>query len=164
VELARVPIVSGLLFSIAAGAGAAGNTVCPRMLKRWPAGQLIAMSAAVAAASALVLAMRPTLPVIFGATAAFGAAIGIATTAIYTTGGSALPERVRGAGFGLFASASLVGLAVSPIAAGILGALDIRAVFVADAAVMSGVAVTMARRASAAEPEPPHVSPGLPLE
>ena len=40
-----------------------------------------------------------------------------------------IPASARGAGFGLLTTASLVGLAVSPIVSGLLGATSIRAVF-----------------------------------
>jgi MFS family permease len=164
VQLARVPLTSGLLFSVAAGTGAAGNTMCPRLLKRWSARQLIAVSTTIAAASALLLATRPSLTMIFAATTAFGSAIGVATTAVYTAAGSTLPDDVRGAGFGLFASASLSGLAISPMVAGFLGALDIRAVFVADAIVMACVTYAVRRTVQQAAREPSHVGTGQPLE
>src|SRR6185436_11043373 len=45
---ARVPLVSGLLFSIAAGAGAIGHHFCARLLQRRTAAQLIAAASAVA--------------------------------------------------------------------------------------------------------------------
>ena len=129
----RVPIVSGVLFSIAAGAGAVGHHFCGRLLRRVPARAVIAGSAAVGAAGAFVyvLARGPWLLVL--GTPIFGVAIGVATTAAYTAASSVMPTAGRGAGFGLLTTASLAGLALSPIVSGILGATSIRAVFVLDA-------------------------------
>ncbi len=57
----RVPIVAGVLFSIAAGTGAIGHHFCGRLLRRASARRVIAMSAAVGAAGAFiyVLARSP---------------------------------------------------------------------------------------------------------
>ena len=128
----RVPIVAGVLFSIAAATGALGHHFCGRLLRRAPARRVIAGSAAVGAVGAFiyVLARGPWLLVL--GTPIFGIAIGVATTAAYTAASSIMPTAGRGAGFGLLTTASLAGLALSPIVNGILGATSIRAVFVLD--------------------------------
>ena len=66
--------------------------------------------------------------------AAFGFALGVATTSIYATASQNVPVESRGAAFAYLSSAYLVALAASPVMAGFLGALSMRAVFVADAA------------------------------
>jgi MFS family permease len=43
-----------------------------------------------------------------------------------------IPATARGAGFGLLTTASLAGLAISPIVSGLLGRGSIRAVFLLD--------------------------------
>ena len=53
-------------------------------------------------------------------------------TAAYTAAAHVIPAGARGTGFGLLTTASLVGLAVSPIVSGFLGATSIRAVFGLD--------------------------------
>ena len=63
----------------------------------------------------------------------FGLGIGLATTAIYTEAGRAIPLALRGLTFGYLQMAYLVGLAVSPVIAGLIGAISMRAVFYADA-------------------------------
>jgi MFS transporter, DHA1 family, multidrug resistance protein len=141
----RVPIVSGVLFSIAAGAGALGHHFCGRMLKRATARVVIAGSVGVGALGALcyVLAGGPWLLV--AGTPVFGLAIGVATTAAYTAASSVMPASARGAGFGLLTTASLTGLALSPIVAGILGATSIRAVFVLDVIALVTLAAVVLR-------------------
>ena len=141
----RVPIVAGVLFSIAAGAGAVGHHFCGRLLRRATARRVIAASVALGAAgaSAYVLARGPWL-LVFG-TPIFGLAMGVATTAAYTAASSVMPASARGAGFGLLTTASLAGLALSPIVNGILGATSIRAVFVLDTVGLIVLAVAVSR-------------------
>ena len=143
--VARVPIVAGVLFSIAAGTGALGHHFCGRLLRRTSARRVIAGSAAVGAAGAFVyvLARGPWLLVL--GTPIFGVAIGVATTAAYTAASSVMPTSGRGAGFGLLTTASLAGLALSPIVSGILGATSIRAVFVLDTVGLVTLAVMVSR-------------------
>ena len=69
---------------------------------------------------------------LFLATPLFGVAIGVATTAAYTAAAAVMPATARGAGFGLLTTASLAGLALSPIVSGLLAATSIRAVFLLD--------------------------------
>ena len=128
----RVPITAGVLFSIAAATGAVGHHFCGRLLRRATARRVIAASVAAGAAGAslYVFARGPWLLVV--GTPIFGLAIGIATTAAYTAASSVMPASARGAGFGLLTTASLAGLALSPVVSGILGATSIRAVFLLD--------------------------------
>ena len=141
----RVPIVAGVLFSIAAGAGALGHHFCGRLLRRAPARRVIAGSVGIGAvgASVYVLARGPW-PLLLG-TPIFGVAIGVATTAAYTAASSVMPTSARGAGFGLLTTASLAGLALSPIVNGILGATSIRAVFLLDTVGLIALAFAVSR-------------------
>jgi MFS family permease len=78
-------------------------------------------------------------------TLVFGVAIGTATTASYTAASGVIPPGARGAGFGLLTTASLVGLAVSPIVSGLLGATSLRAVFLMDALMLAALALLVSR-------------------
>ena len=66
------------------------------------------------------------------ASAVFGLAIGAAMTAAYTAAAASLPETVRATGFGFLTSASLIGIAVSPMVAGLLARIGLRAVFLVN--------------------------------
>jgi len=159
----RVPIVAGVLFSIAAGAGAFGHHICGRLLRRTSARRVIAVSAAVGAvgAGAYVFAHGPWLLVV--GTPIFGIAIGVATTATYTAATGVMPAGGRGAGFGLLTTASLTGLALSPIVSGVLGATSIRAVFALDTVGLGALALVVSRLmivaplASATAPAPEEI-------
>jgi MFS family permease len=61
-----------------------------------------------------------------------GTAMGTGTTTIYAVAGGLLPSDAHATGFGIMTTASLLGLAVSPVVAGVIGAAGLRIVFVAD--------------------------------
>ena len=52
---------------------------------------------------------------------------------------------MRGTGFGLLTTASLIGLAVSPVVCGLLAATSIRAVFALDVVVLVALAIAVHR-------------------
>ena len=54
---ARVPVVSGILFSIMACSGALGHHLCGRLLRRFPARTVIAVSASAAGLGSLIFAV-----------------------------------------------------------------------------------------------------------
>jgi MFS family permease len=141
----RVAFMSGVLFSITAGAGAIGHHFCARLLLRRSASQLIAGACAGAAAGAAVYVVARGTPWLFLATPFFGFAIGLGTTAAYTAAAAVIPANVRGTGFGLLTTASLVGLAVSPIVCGLLAASSRRAVFALDVVFLGALAVVVHR-------------------
>jgi MFS family permease len=142
---ASVPLISGILFSMVAATAAVGNNVCARMLKRHSPRSVIATSCAVGAlgvagyllTSSAWWLLLPTLP--------FGLAVGAGMTAAYTAASAVLPSGATGVGFGLLTTASLAGLAVSPVFNGLVGAASIRAVFVVDAIILTALAVIVKR-------------------
>ena len=141
----RVAFVSGVLFSIAAGAGAIGHHFCAGLLKRRTASQLIAWACTCAAAAAAIYVAAGRTQWLFLATPAFGLGIGVGTTAAYTAAAAVIPENVRGTGFGLLTTASLIGLAVSPVVCGLLAASSRRAVFGLDVVFLAALALTVHR-------------------
>lgn len=151
----RVPIVAGVLFSIAAGAGAVGHHVCGALLRRASPRRVIATSVSIGAAGALayVFARGPWLLVL--GTPVFGLAIGVATTAAYTAASGVIPGSARGTGFGLLTTASLAGLALSPIVNGMLAATSIRVVFFLDAGGLVALAFIVSRLMIATTGESP---------
>ncbi|HSC27386.1 MAG TPA: MFS transporter [Vicinamibacterales bacterium] len=147
----RVPIVSGVLFSMAAGTAALGNHVSGRLLRRLSARLVIAGAAAAAALGTLVYVLAGSAGLLLAGTPIFGVGIGVAMTAAYTAAGTVIPASGRGAGFGLLTTASLTGLALSPILSGMLSAVSIRAVFLLDTAALL-VLAGLVRRLMAAAP------------
>jgi len=143
--LAQVPVVAGLVFTVAAGAAAIGNYACAGMMRRVMAPTLVMGAATLAALGAVVFSLAPGSSVLLAAAVVFGFGIGVAFTTIYTVAGQRVPEPSRGVAFGYLTTASLSGLALSPVVSGLLGAVSMRGVFVADAVGLAIVAWAVRR-------------------
>jgi DHA1 family multidrug resistance protein-like MFS transporter len=141
----RVAVLAGVVFSVSAAAGAVGNQTSGWWLRRLPVGRLVPRTAAMAAVAAAVFGFAPALWVLLVAAATFGLGLGIATTSIYTAASLAVPVQARGLAFGYLTTAYLTALAISPVAAGLIGALNVRAVFVVDAIGLGAVAWALRR-------------------
>jgi MFS family permease len=142
---ARVPLASGVLFSIMALTGALGHHFCGKLLRHYTSRLVIAGGASCAAAGCALLCVSGTLWIMCAASALFGIGIGAAMTAAYSAAGAVIPPGAHGAGFGVLTSASLAGMASSPFIAGLLGGASIRIVFLVDLALMALLAVTVQR-------------------
>lgn len=142
---ARIALVAGLIFSTAAGAGALGNYFAARLLAVVRPRVVLASSAGVSMAASAVLAMAPPVWVMMAAAAFFGGGIGVAMTTAYAEAGKVIPAGSHGAAFGLLTTASLTGLALSPLFGGVVGATSMNAVFVANALGLAGLAVVVLR-------------------
>jgi len=129
-----VAFLAGILFTITAGSAAIGNLSSRWLLTQRSEGVLVAVMVGVASIAALVFAAGPPIGVLLGAAAGFGLALGVATTSIYTVASQSVTAERRGGAFAYLTSAYLLGLAVSPVVAGFIGSVSMRAVFLADAA------------------------------
>jgi MFS transporter, DHA1 family, multidrug resistance protein len=128
----RAALVSGVVFSVVACSAALGHHFCARLLRKWSSRLVISRAALLAAVATLAMGYAPS-PVPLGlASAVFGLAIGAAMTAAYTAAAANLPETVRATGFGFLTSASLIGIAVSPVVAGLLARIGLRTVFLVN--------------------------------
>ena len=141
----QVPLISGVLFSVLAFSAAAGNQIAAALLERMSARAIIATAAIVAAASLGVFALRPPLWALVAAMALFGACIGTASTSAYTAAGAVIPPEVHATGFSFLTSASLVGLALSPVISGFVAVRSIRAVFAGGAVLLIVLSVVVRR-------------------
>jgi MFS family permease len=128
----RIALVAGVLFSVAALSAAIGSQLAPRLLKRRTAKRVIMIGTVTAAIALGAIVVAPSLLVLGAAIAVAGVAIGSSTTAIYSVAGGLLPPDAHATGFGIMTTASLMGLAVSPVAAGLIGGAGLRIVFMAD--------------------------------
>jgi len=141
----RVALVAGILFSVMAGAGALGHHFCGRLLTRFRSRTVIAGGAALAGVGCGALGATGNTWIMIAASAVVGVGVGAAMTASYSAAGSVIPPGAHGTGFGVLTSASLTGMAVSPIAAGFLGATAIRAVFIVNVVVIGLLALAVNR-------------------
>jgi MFS family permease len=155
----QVPIVSGILFSVLAFSGAFGNQLAGRLLRSMPARAVIAAAGLAGAVALALFAARPPLWALLAAMAVFGTCIGAASTSAYTAAGAVIPSEVHATGFSVLTSASLAGLALSPVVAGLVAAQSIRVVFIGGACMLLLLAVIVRRlmveRQPSAEPAPP---------
>ena len=136
VDPARVPIVAGVLFSLGAVSAAFGSQLAPRLLRKKTAKSIIVTGTVIGAMALAVVVAAPGLWIFGAAIVVAGVSIGTSTTAIYSVAGGLLPADAHATGFGVMTTASLLGLAISPVIAGIIGASGLRIVFVADVFLM----------------------------
>jgi DHA1 family multidrug resistance protein-like MFS transporter len=144
-SVTRVPFLSGCIFTVAAGAAAVGNQVTGWLVARLEPARLVPAAAAVAAVAATAFGLAPPIWVLVITSAVLGFGIGVATTAIYTAAGHAAGS-ARGVAFGYLTTAYLIGLAASPVLAGFIGSVSMRAVFLADALGLAIVAAVVGKR------------------
>jgi MFS family permease len=142
----RIATVSGMLFSLIAICGAIGHKVAGRFMTRWPARVLVTVIAVVIAAALVVIVLFPSMLTLTIALAAVSLGIGIAMTAAYSVAGALLPADAHVTGFGFMTTASVVGLAFSPVLAGLVGASGLRVVFMVDIALLLALAIAAASR------------------
>jgi MFS transporter, DHA1 family, multidrug resistance protein len=133
---ARLALVSGAAFTVLACAAALGHHWCARLLSRWGARRTLSRASLLAAIGAVSMAVAGTPVVLSIAVGVFGIGVGVAMTAAYTTAGGALPDPARATGFGFLTSASLIGMAVSPMVAGLIAHAGIRLVFLVNAVML----------------------------
>ena len=146
-EAGRVPFLSGLLFTISAGAAAIGNQITGWILDRAEMSHVVPVAATASGLCAVIFGLGPSTRVLLIAAVFFGLGMGIATTAIYTAAGRAASAALRGVVFGYLTTAYLVALAVSPVVAGFIGARSMRAVFFVDAVGLAAIAGIVRRQA-----------------
>jgi MFS family permease len=146
VTAGRVAVVAGMLFSLTAVSAAVGHHVSGRLLTRRTARQVISGASGAGAIGALVFAVAPSPWAMVPAALLFGAGSGTAMTAVYATAGAVIPRSAQGTGFGLLSSASLIGIAASPVVAGVLGGASLRGVFVLDILILGALGWLVHRR------------------
>ena len=157
----RVATVSGLLFSLAAICAALGHRVAGRFMARWSARQLVTTIAVTIAVALLIIVLLPSMWTLTVALIVASLGIGIAMTAAYSVAGALLPADAHVTGFGIMTTASLIGLAFSPVLAGFVGASGLSVVFAVDVVLLVGLALMVALRLRTTYPRPqPQVGTG----
>jgi DHA1 family multidrug resistance protein-like MFS transporter len=146
----KVAVVAGVLFSIVACTAAIGHHLCGRIIKRVAASRIIASGSCLSAAGAIGFVVTTEVWLLGLALALFGLGVGAAMTAAYTAAGLVVPEGSHGTAFGLLSGAALAGLAITPIIAGFLAIVSLRAVFALDVVALAVVAFAVGRSAGRA--------------
>jgi MFS family permease len=141
----EVTILAGVLFSVLAFAGALGNQVAGRLLVRLTPRVTIAGAALVSAVALVAFMVSSSSWQLILTLGIIGICSGVGLTAAFTAGSSVIPPEVHGSAFGLLTSASLVGIAVSPMLSGLVGARSIRVMFGVGVAVLVILAIAVRR-------------------
>ena len=135
----------GVLFSLLALSGAAGNQLAAAALERASARVVITAMALVAAVALALFAFTADQWVLIVAICIVGACLGVATTAAFTAAGTMIPVEAHGASFGFLTGASLIGSAAGAMIAGLVAAQSMRVVFVGGVVVLAGLAIVVRR-------------------
>jgi MFS family permease len=140
-----VLLVSGVLFSVLAFAGALGNQLAAGLLARVSARTLIASAVLVGAAALAIFTWTASTWLLVASMSAIGLCIGAAMTTAFAAAGAVIPRNVHATGFGLLTTASLAGLAVSPVLSGLVAGRSIRVVFAAGIVALIVLAIVVRR-------------------
>ena len=162
VPVSRIPIITGVLFSLGAIAAALGHHLAGRLMRRHSARTVIVTGAMLAATAVGIIVIAPSLWAVAAAMPLFGVSVGVSTTTIYAVAGSSLPPDAHATGFGVMTTASLLGLAVSPVIAGFIGGNGLRLVFMADVVLLVIVSALVFKFLRAHPVE--HLEPMEPVE
>ena len=145
VETTRIPIVTGILFSLGALSAALGHHLAGRLMQKHLPRHIIVAGALLGAVAVTIIIVAPSLWFVGASMPLFGIAVGVSTTTIYAVAASSLPADAHATGFGVMTTASLMGLAVSPVIAGFIGGTGLRMVFIADVILLIGIGVMVLR-------------------
>ena len=140
---AEVPVAAGILFSVLALTGALGNQLSGLLLRRHSPRMVIASAVLAAAAALTVFTTAAAMWLLAASMAVVGLCIGTSITTVFAAGGAVIPRDVHATAFGFLTSASLIGVALSPVLSGLVGARSIRAVFVAGAVMLVILAIVV---------------------
>ena len=140
-----VPVVAGVLFSVLAFTAALGNQLSSRVLRRHSPRVVIIWAVLIAAAGLGMFTMSRSIWVLAPSLAVVGLCMGTSITTAFAAGGAVIPQDVHATGFGFLTSASLSGVAISPVLSGLVAARSIRAVFVVAVAVLLTLALVVRR-------------------
>lgn len=141
----EVPVVAGILFSVLAVTAALGNQLSSHILRRYSPRVIIIWAAIIAAAALGVFTWSRSLWLLAASLAVVGLCIGMSNTTAFAAGGAVIPPEVHATAFGFLTSATLSGVAISPVLSGLVAARSIRAVFVAGIAMLVLLAIVVRR-------------------
>jgi MFS family permease len=141
----QVPVVAGFLFSILALTAATGNQLSSRLLTRHSPRVVIAWAVLIAASGLGLFTASTNFWVMATAVGIIGLCIGTSITTAFAAGGAVIPQDVHATAFGFLTSASLAGVALSPVLAGLIAARSIRAVFITGVVLLAILAFVVRR-------------------
>ena len=142
----RIATISGLLFSLIAVCAAIGHKIAGGFMARWSPRALVTAISLSTAVALLIIVVVPSMWALTAALIVASLGIGIAMTSAYSVAGALLPADAHVTGFGIMTTAALIGLAFSPVLAGVVGASGLRVVFAVDVVLLLALAALVALR------------------
>jgi MFS family permease len=142
----RIATISGILFSTIAVCAALGHRTAGRFMARWSPRALVTTISITTAAALIAIVVIPSMWTLTMALIVASVGIGIAMTAAYSVASALIPPDAHVTGFGVMTTASLIGLAFSPVVSGLVGASGLRVVFLVDVVLLLVLAVAVAGR------------------
>jgi MFS transporter, DHA1 family, multidrug resistance protein len=145
----RLAVATGGLISIFSVMAALSSALLGSLTRRASPMALLVASLIGGAAAVLPMAFVPTFGGFLGLATLLGLVSGGSLTLCYTIGGLLVPGERRTTAFGFFSGAALFGGAVSPSVAGLVTHVDLRAIYVLDAALyllLAGALLARMRR------------------
>lgn len=133
----RVSVATGALISLYSVAAAASAIFLGRATKRYRPRVLLFGTLAGGALTVFPMVFATSAEQMFALACVLGLVSGGALTLSYTIGGLLIPPERRTSAFGVFSGAALVGGAVSPAVAGALAHVDLKAIYVVNAALFA---------------------------
>ena len=140
----RIATIAGILFSLIAICAAIGHRSAGRLMAHWSPRALVTTISATTAIALITIVVVPSIWTLALALIVASLGIGIAMTAAYSVAGALIPPDAHATGFGVMTTASLIGLAFSPVVAGFVGASGLRLVFFVDVLLLIALAVAVA--------------------
>jgi DHA1 family multidrug resistance protein-like MFS transporter len=142
----RLAVATGTVISVFSVMAALSSALLGRLSRQASPVRLLVASLLGGAATVLPMALAPSFGAFLALATLLGLASGGALTLCYTIGGLLVPGERRTTAFGFFSGAALFGGAVSPSVAGLVTPLDLRAIYVLDAALYVTLAAALAVR------------------
>lgn len=133
-DAGRAATLAGLAISFSASAAAVASGLAGRSLKRGVGYRTMVVGALAVTLLALAALVAPLPWGLLAIRVLCGGAVAAMAVAAFSAGGMAVPPAQRGSAYGWLSSSSMGGFAASPIAAGALAAIDLRAVLALDVA------------------------------
>ncbi|MBI4888243.1 MAG: MFS transporter [Acidobacteria bacterium] len=142
---ADVPMVAGVLFSVLALTAAFGHHLSGRLLGKHTPRLVIVWAVLIGAVALGLFTLTRGIWLMGASMAVVGLCIGTSITTAFAAGGAVIPEEVHATAFGFLTFASLSGVAISPVLAGLLAAHTLAGVFVTAASILAILAVVVRR-------------------
>ena len=155
----RIAPVAGVLFSLIAVCAAIGHRSAGRFMARWSPRALVTAVSIITAVALVAIVVLPSMLTLTTALIVASVGIGIAMTAAYSVAGALIPADAHVTGFGVMTTASLIGLAFSPVLSGLVGGSGLRVVFFVDVVLLVALAVAVV---TLMKPEPARETVDLP--